>query len=83
MDLKRNVNKIRWLVFCELKGQPQFKAALISILILTVDQRMRNVKGVASGDEPTENYHPSSSQLYPFCIIQLNGLVLGHRTSFF
>lgn len=75
--------KIEETVFCELKCQPQFKAALISILTLPMDQRMRNVKGVASGDKPTENYHPSSSQLYPFCIIQLNGLVLGHRTPFF
>ncbi len=37
-----------------------FKAALINIFVLTIDQMtLCNVKGVPGSDEPTENYHPT------------------------
>ena len=54
--------------------------SIVNIFILTIEQMtMCNVKGVASIDVPTENYHPTAvplSSMERFSIFQLIVLVL-------
>lgn len=35
------------------------KVAIISVFIITLDQKMCNVTGIACSDKPTEKYHPT------------------------